>query len=415
MRVAYLVNQYPKVSHTFIRREIHALEAQGVEVVRYSLRQVGEALRDAADRVEQTRTRVVLEVGEAGLAAALARLALRRPGSFARASALAARIGFGSERGLAIHGAYLGEAAVLVEWMARDRIEHVHAHFGTNSAAVAMLVEALGGPGYSFHVHGPEELDKPQAIALGEKIARARFVCGISSFCRSQLYRWAAHESWPKIHVVRCGVEPAFLESAERSLPATPELVSVGRLNEQKGQLLLVEALATIAREEIPFHLTLVGDGELRAPIEASLRRHGIEDRVTITGWASGERVREHILRARALVLPSFAEGLPVVIMEALGLGRPVLATYVAGIPELVEPGRSGWLIPAGSVEAIEQGLREVLATSPLRLREMGEHGRRAVLERHDVRESAASLRRLFEQHVSRDRSGVVRAWDGAG
>jgi glycosyltransferase involved in cell wall biosynthesis len=400
MRIAYLVNQYPKVSHTFIRRELRALEEQGVEVVRYSVRRVNEPLADEADREEQERTRVVLDGGPQGLAAAIAKQSALRPAAFARASALAAKVGYGSERGLAVHGAYLGEACVLLDWMERDGIEHVHAHFGTNSTTVAMLVEALGGPGYSFHVHGPEELDKPQAISLGEKIERARFVCAISSFGRSQLYRWVGHAHWSKNHIVRCGVEPAFLEGDGRPFPSAPRLVNVGRLNEQKGQLLLIEALGLVAKDGLDFHLTLVGDGELRAVIEEAIRRNGLEGRVTITGWASGDVVREQILSARALVLPSFAEGLPVVIMEALGLGRPVVSTYVAGIPELVEPGRSGWLIPAGSVEDIAKAVREVLAAPVEKLEAMGAEGRRAVLERHDVRVTAASLRALLDRYV---------------
>lgn len=400
MRIAYLVNQYPKVSHTFIRRELTALEQRGVEVKRYSVRRVNEPLADPADLAELERTRVVLDVGAAGLAAAMARMSARRAPAFARASALAAKVGYGSERGLAIHGAYLGEACVLTEWMERDRIEHVHAHFGTNSAAVAMLIEALGGPGYSFHVHGPEEFDKPDAIALSEKILRARFVCGISSFGRSQLYRRARYKDWPKIHVVRCGVEPEFLEGDGRPFPTAPELVSVGRLSEQKGQILLIDALGKLAKEGLDFHLTLVGDGEMRSDVEEAIARHGIVDRVHITGWASGAVVREKILAARAMILPSFAEGLPVVIMEALGLERPVLSTYVAGIPELVEPGRSGWLIPAGSVDAIASAVREVLATPAEKLIEMGREGRRAVLERHDVRVTAAALHGLLERYV---------------
>ncbi len=400
MRIAYLVNQYPKVSHTFIRREIRALEEQGVEVVRYSLRRVSEPLADPADRIEQERTRVVLDVGPQGLASAIAKQSALRPAAFARASALAARTGYGSERGLAVHGAYLGEACVLVDWMEQDRIDHVHAHFGTNSATVAMLVDALGGPGYSFTVHGPEELDKPQAISLGEKIERARFVCAISSFCRSQLYRWAPHPCWEKIAVVRCGIDPSFLEPDGRPFPHAPELVSVGRLDPQKGQLVLVEALSALAREGLDFHLTLVGDGDMRRILGETIARHRLEQRVTITGWASGDTVREHVLASRALVLPSFAEGLPVVIMEAFGLGRPVLSTYVAGIPELVEPGRSGWLVPAGSVEALTRALREVLRAEPDALAAMGREGRRAVLEMHDVRITAAALRALFERRA---------------
>jgi colanic acid/amylovoran biosynthesis glycosyltransferase len=401
MRVAYLVNQYPKVSHTFIRRELLALEKRGVEVFRYSVRRVNEPLADPADIAELERTKVVLDVGAAGLAAAMARMSARRAPAFARASALAAKIGYGSERGLAIHGAYLGEACVLVEWLEKDRIDHVHAHFGTNSAAVAMLVEALGGPGYSFHVHGPEEFDKPDAIALSEKIARARFVCGISSFGRSQLYRRTKFKDWSKIHVVRCGVEPVFLEGDGRPFPTAPELVSVGRLNEQKGQILLIDALGKLAKEGVDFHLTLVGDGEMRADVEEAIARHGIVDRVHITGWASGAVVRDKILSARAMILPSFAEGLPVVIMEALGLERPVLSTYVAGIPELVEPNKSGWLIPAGSVDAIADAVREVLATPTERLIEMGKAGRQAVVERHDIRGTAAALHALIERYAT--------------
>lgn len=400
MRIGYLINQYPKVSHTFIRREIHALEARGVEVLRYSVRRVNEPLADRFDRDEQSRTRVVLDGGTQALAAAIARQSVQRPAGFARASALAARIGYCSERGLAIHGAYLGEACVLVDWMVQDAVDHVHAHFGTNSATVAMLVHALGGPSFSFHVHGPEEFDKPDLIALADKIERAAFVCAISSFGRSQLYRRVSYEHWHKVHLVRCGVDRSFIDLDTRPFPSGPRLVSVGRLCEQKGQILLVEALAAVARSGVEFELVLVGDGEMRPEVEAAIARRGLGDRVRVTGWASGEEVREHILRARAMILPSFAEGLPVVLMEALGLGRPVLSTYVAGIPELVEPGTSGWLVPAGSVDALAQGIREVLATPPERLAAMGRAGREAVLERHDIQRSGELLHRLFRRYV---------------
>jgi len=388
------------VSHTFIRREIQALEARGVEVVRYSVRRVAEPLADPADRAEEEITRFVLDVGKQGLASAMAKQAAQRPAGFAAASKLAAQVGAGSERGLVIHGAYLGEACVLVDWMARDGVEHVHAHFGTNSATVAMLIEALGGPGYSFHVHGPEEFDKPAAISLPEKVRRSRFVCAISSFGRSQLYRQVKYAHWPKVQIVRCGVEPSFLEGDGRAFPEAPRLVSVGRLSEQKGQILLVEALGRVAERGRDFHLTLVGDGEMREDVEAAIREHGIEDRVTITGWASGDEVREHILSARAMVLPSFAEGLPVVIMEALGLERPVLSTYVAGIPELVAPGRNGWLIPAGSVDALADAVVDVLDTPTDTLIGYGRAGRADVLERHDVRVTAAALHELLSRYV---------------
>jgi glycosyltransferase involved in cell wall biosynthesis len=116
----------------------------------------------------------------------------------------------------------------------------------------------------------------------------------------------------------------------------------VGRLCEQKGQFLLLEAVARLASEGVPVELVLAGDGELRGDLERLIEAQGMAGFVNITGWVDSKRVRDEILSARVLVLPSFAEGLPVVIMEAMALGRPVVSTYVAGIPELVIPGETG-------------------------------------------------------------------------
>lgn len=399
-RLAYLVNQYPKVSHTFIRREIRALEKLGLEVERVSVRDTRAEARDDADRDEAARTEVLLETSlKCAMALGLAslRAAVRDPRRAAHALRLALSLGRRNDRGTLVHLAYLAEAARLKELAARHGVEHVHAHFGTNSATVALLAHELGGPGFSFTAHGPEEFDKPDAIALGDKIDQARFVVGVSSFGRSQLLRRTPARSWEKVKVVPCGVDEAFLsEEHLRPIPAAPRLVCVGRLCEQKGQLLLLEAAARLARDGLDFELVLVGDGELRAECEALIARNGLERRVRITGWATGERVRDEVNAARALVLPSFAEGLPVVIMEALALRRPVISTYVAGIPELVEPGVSGWLVPAGDVGRLAAAMRDCLAAPPEQLEKLGAAGRARVLERHDAAHAAALLAEAF-------------------
>lgn len=397
MKIAYLVNQYPAISHTFVRREIRALEDLGVEVERFSVRRVKDQLQDTEDVREAERTHVILDEGVRGLLGGVARAALRRPRQLARAARRAATMGLRSDRGLLYHGAYLAEACVLVDWLESEKVEHVHAHFGTNSAMVAMLAHDLGGPEFSFTAHGPEEFDKPEAIQLGAKVEEARFVAAISSFGRSQLWRRVRAKDWGKVHIVRCGLDASFLERPPTPVPDVPRVVCVGRLNEQKGQVLLVEAVARVAKAGIPIELVLVGDGELRSEIESAIARHGIEKNVRITGWASGDVVRRELLAARALALPSFAEGLPVVIMEALALARPVISTYVAGIPELVEPGTCGWLVPAGSVDALEQALRDCLAADVATLTRMGEEGRRRVAAMHDVRVSAGRLKALLE------------------
>ncbi|MCO5165844.1 MAG: glycosyltransferase family 4 protein [Planctomycetes bacterium] len=402
-RIAYLVNQYPKGSHTFIRREIVGLEARGVPVERFSIRSLEGRLVDARDLEERRRTCVLLEQGLPAILAATAACALARPLAFARALGLAVRVGWRSDRGLLLHLVYLAEACLLRRELRARGVEHVHAHFGTNPATVAMLCHALGGPPFSFTAHGPEEFDKPDLLALADKIRRAEFVAGVSSFGRSQLYRRCAPEDWRKVQVVHCGVDASFLEAPHVPAPRAPRLVCVGRLCEQKGQLLLVEAAARLVREGVDLRLVLVGDGELRQPIEARLRREGLERHVEITGWASGERVREELQAARAMVLPSFAEGLPVGVMEALALGRPVISTYVAGIPELVTPD-CGWLVPAGSVDALVEAMREALLAAPSTLDAMGRAGRERVRARHDAERIAVRLGDLFRDCVARER-----------
>lgn len=400
MNVAYLVNQYPKVSHSFIRREIVGLESCGVPVTRYAIRTCDGELVDEEDKIELQKTRVVLAGGIVGLLGGLLRVAIARPRRFWDALRLALQVGWGSERGVLLHLAYLAEACVLLGWMAEDGIDCVHAHFGTNSTTVAMLCRVLGGPPYSFTVHGPEEFDKVQAIALPEKIARAAFVVAVSSFGRSQLYRWCDARHWSKIHVVHCGVDENFLTQAMVSPPSEPQIVCVGRLSEQKGHLLLVEAAHHLAQAGIPFKLVFVGDGELRNAIESAIERWNLQERIEITGWASNAEVRHHLLASRALVLPSFAEGLPVGIMEALALHRPVISTYVAGIPELVENQICGWLVPAGSVEALAETLKVALQTSSEELVQMGRIGASRVAQRHNSALEAGKLAVLFGSKV---------------
>ncbi|MBE9125766.1 MULTISPECIES: glycosyltransferase [unclassified Coleofasciculus] len=396
MTIAYLVNQYPKVSHSFIRREISGLEACGIRVARFSIRSCESELVDEADKLELEKTRLVLGVGKVGLLFGLLRIFATKPVRFLIALGLTLKIGLGSERGLLNHLAYLAEACVLLGWFSELGVTHVHAHFGTNSTTVAMLCHVLGGVPYSFTVHGPEEFDKVKAIALEEKIKRAAFVVAISSFGKSQLYRWCEYQQWSKIHEIHCGVDKMFLHQSLTSVPDEPRLVCVGRLSEQKGHLLLIEAAGQLAAEGLPFKLVLVGDGSLRPQIEARIAQLGLQDNVEITGWASNAEVQQQILASRALVLPSFAEGLPVVIMEALALGRPVIGTYVAGIPELVEPEVCGWLVPPGSVEELIAVMRKVLQLPVETLERMGKAGVERVAQRHDAAREAGKLAVLF-------------------
>jgi glycosyltransferase involved in cell wall biosynthesis len=389
------------VSHTFIRREIEALERRGLEVKRIALRGWDGPLPDPADAAERKRTRYVLGDGPLPLAVAVLRLALTRPARLLNAFRLAWRLSRRAERPLPVHLVYLAEAARIVPWLKAAGARHLHAHFGTNSAAVALLAHALGGPPWSFTVHGPEEFDKAPLIHLAEKAEAAAFVAAISSYGRSQLWRLLPAAHWPKVAVVPCGLAPEYFAAPATQPAAARRLVCVGRLCEQKGQLLLVEAARRLAQrltqEGAEFELVLAGDGEMRAAVEAAIAQAALGDRVRITGWISGDAVRAELEAARALVLPSFAEGLPVVIMEAMALRRPVISTWVAGTPELVRPGEHGWLVPPGDPEALAQAMQACLDAPPVALARMGEAARARVRARHDVDAAAERLAGLFQ------------------
>jgi colanic acid/amylovoran biosynthesis glycosyltransferase len=292
MRVAYLVNQYPKVSHTFIRREILALERLGFTITRIALRGWDERLVDDEDILERLNTHYVLQSGALALLGATVRLFIARPHRFLRALSSCWRLGRRAERPFIIHLIYLAEACHVVLQLRRAMVQHLHAHFGTNSAEVALLVHALGGPPWSFTVHGPEEFDKAKFIGISEKVKRCAFVVAISSFGRSQLFRNIGHEYWEKVHVVHCGLDLQF-HSVRSEYHASRRFICVGRLCEQKGQLLLVESARRLSEIGVEFELILAGDGEMRPQIERLIKLYNLDSKIRLTVWISSGQVRQ--------------------------------------------------------------------------------------------------------------------------
>lgn len=408
MKVAYLVNTYPRPSHTFIRREIAALERAGWQITRFAMRSVRAELVDPADLAEDDRTTHLLARGLLRAALGGLSLALRRPGPALRALSLALASGAQGSGGAAGAGgrlrniAYWLEAAEVARRCRQGGIRHIHAHFGTNPATVAMLAAEIGGLGFSFTVHGPEEFDAPHAHGLGRKIARAAFVVAISSFGRAQLFRWADPADWPRIHVIRCGIEPWRFPAPAPPAVGPPHLVAIGRLSEQKGLGLLIEAMALAAPRIPGISLAILGEGPFRATIEADIARAGLGAQIRLAGWQDEAGVHAELARAHALILPSFAEGLPMVIMEAFAAGRPAIATAIAGVPELVGP-ETGWLVPAGDAEALAEAITALAATPHEALARMGRAAREAVMARHDIDAEAARLAALFRAALDGD------------
>ena len=396
MQISYLINQYPKVSHSFIRREILALERQGFNVQRIAQRGWADALVDPQDMSEREKTQYIVQQGFFALLFSTLQTLFTMPTHFLHVLYLAFKMASKSQVSLLHHLIYFAEACQLKTWLKAHGSQHLHAHFGTNSTEIAMFASLLSGVPYSFTVHGPEEFDKPQALGLNQKIKHAKFVVAISSFGRSQLYRWASFNDWPKIKIVHCGLEPAFYDIQAVPLPTAPVMVCVGRICEQKGQLLLIEAAKKLHETGLGFSLVLAGDGEMRTEAEALIKAYQLQEKISITGWISSDEVRAHLLAAQMLVLPSFAEGLPVVIMEAMSLRRPVISTYIAGIPELIVHGQHGWLCSAGDVDALASTMREALNTPASILEVMGDAAHQRVIARHNIDTEAAKLAAHF-------------------
>ncbi|MGB7323927.1 MAG: glycosyltransferase family 4 protein [Rubripirellula sp.] len=395
-KIAYLVNQYPFPSGTFIRREIEAMESFGVKVVRFAIRQTDVRLSEPKDLVEASRTRIVLNLGVIGLFSAAFVTALTSPGKFLKTLALTVKLGWHSDRGLFCNLIYFLEACQLTRWLIQEEIEHLHSHYGTNPAAVAMLCRSLGGPTFSFTIHGPHEFDKPHFLRLGEKVARSKFAVTISEYGRSQLYRWTRREHWGKIEVVHCGLDKNYFSRELTPPPAAPRLLFIGRLDEQKGTHLLVEAAKLLHEDGVDFQLTMVGDGPMRGELETMIRTYGLGDCVRLAGWQNDDEVRESLQDSRALVLSSFAEGLPVVIMESLAMGRPVISTNIAGVGELVQPGVCGWLVPAGAVRPLADKMREAIEMPVDQLAQYGKAGAKLVKQHHNAVTEAEKLARLI-------------------
>ncbi len=389
--VAYLVNLYPAVSHTFVRREIRALERRGWRVHRFSIRPGPASAPDVDDREEFARTTVLLR--PARLVLDTVWTALASPLAFARAMRLAFRLRRRRRGSLSRHLAYLFEAASLGRFAKRLGISHVHCHFGTNAADVAMLASVIGPPSYSLTVHAVEFLHGHDA-ALDEKLSRARFAAAISHYARSQLMRLSRPLDWDRIHIVPCGLDDRF-RSPVVEPTSTQQLAWIGRLAPEKGLPLLVDALSKLRLEGREFAVAIVGDGPLRDWLRSQVRERGLEQHVRLLGPLDAVSVARTLDEGFALVISSLSEGLPVVAMEAMARGRLVVAPRIAGIPELVTD-EVGVLYRVGEVADLARAIGQALDLPEPTRRGMGELARQRAFERHDVDASAERMERLL-------------------
>ncbi len=408
--VAYLTSEYPKVSHTFIQREVEGVRAAGTAVVTCSVRApLAEYLTGPEEEAAHSQTFYILSRAKNPLRLIGDHLSalLSAPGRYFRAFGLAFRTVPPGAKALLWQLFYFAEAGVLVRHLRRENARHLHAHFANSGCSVAMIASEMSGIPFSFTMHGPTEFFEAHHWRLDQKVARARFVSCISHFCRSQLMLFSDQAHWPKLHIVHCGIDPALYDHP-RGAPGK-RLLFVGRLAGVKGAPLVLDAVAALLSKHPDIRLTFIGDGPERPDLEEQARKLGVADISDFAGYKSQADVASYLSDADTFVLPSFAEGLPVVLMEALASQVPVVTTRIAGVAELVVDGENGYLVPAGDVDRLTQRLDELLGDPELRQR-MGRAGRDAVVSDFNTLDEAARLAGLFEDYAADRTPDAVRA-----
>lgn len=394
--VAYLTGEYPRATDTFIQREVAALRAQGITVETCSIRRTDPSHHVGPEqRHEAANTFHVLKAASSPLRLLKAHFGLlaKSPSRYFSALKLAWRTRAPGPKAALFQLIYFAEAGLLAQHMAARGITHLHNHIATASCTVAMLASKLAGIPFSFTLHGPDIFFEPHRWRLDAKIAEARFVACISHFCRAQAMNFSGPEHWEKLHIVHCGVDPERYPDHPRD--DGKRLLFVGRLAGVKGVPVLLDAVQALMDKHPGMSLTLIGDGPERSDLENRAARMGLSAVVHFAGYKSQTEVADALSRADLFVLPSFAEGVPVVLMEAMAAAVPVVTTHVAGIPELVEHGTHGILTHPGDAASLATAI-DALLGDPVGARQMGAAAREVARRDFNIRVEAHWLARLF-------------------
>lgn len=398
--IAYLCSEYPAISHTFIYREIESLRKAGMTVFTASIHKPDKLdIMTPDERKEAADTLMVLSQPPAAIIGAHLHCLLKNPGGYLKMTSKALTLLITGPKNPVKAAAYFAEAGILLRWAHRNGITHLHEHFGNPTAIVAMLMKRYGGLTFSISVHGPDIFYTVDSAMLPEKVKEAAFVRCISHYCRSQIMRISEPDRWNHFHIVRCGIDPDLYTPRPEPANAITELLCVGRLVPAKGQHILLEACAMLGKEGVPFHLTLVGDGPDRESLRTFARSAGLDDQVTFTGALGQDKVREHYDRADLFVLASFAEGVPVVLMEAMAKEIPVISTRITGIPELIAHEEDGLLAVPGDPRDLATQIRKLLESPALRTR-FGKAGRQKVIAMYNQHKNNDLLAEHFRNEM---------------
>lgn len=399
-RVAYVMSRFPKLTETFIVGEILAVERLGVDVEIYPLLRHRDFFvqPDAASLVARAHYEPFFSWPI--LRSQLAYL-FRSPRTYLAAFGTVLRVTWGSRNFLVGGIATFPKVAHLARVLRARGVRHVHCHFANHPALAGLVIQRLAGIPFSFTAHG-SDLHRDRR-GLRAKVTRSAFVAAVSAYNRDVILDECGQDFRSKVPVIHCGVDTAAFVVRPRTVgrDGVLKILSVGTLHEVKGQAVLIDALASIAHRDVQFSCRLIGEGPDRRALADQIARHGLEHRVSLDGARNSLAVAAAMREADVFVAPSVPsrdgrrEGIPVVIMEAMASGLPVVASDLSGIPEIVDDGVTGRLTPPGDIEAIARALVELASDPALRDR-FGREGRLRVEREFDVNASAEQLVQRF-------------------
>jgi len=392
LRIAYLLSRYPAISHTFFLKEVVGLRERGLDIRVASINAPDRARKDLPEieGIEADQTYYIKSGGMARLGLRVLMVAMRNPLVMLRGLGAALSLGGLDLKARAYALFYLAEALLVGQWMRRQSLHHLHVHFGGPVATVGMITAQAWQVPWSVTLHGPDEFFDQEAFYLRQKAESAAFVVCISDFCRSQVMRLAPSLADDRLEVVRLGVDCAVLlppvpTDVPERMPAAPvRLVCTGRMVSAKGHRILLEALAPLVSEGVQISCTLIGDGPERSSLEALSERLGISGQVRFLGALAHQATLAEVARADIFVLASFAEGLPVALMEAMAVGVPCVSTTIAAIPELIESGENGLLVSPSNVPALSDALRSLAKDADF-CRKLGKRARMTVERQYNL------------------------------
>ncbi len=403
-KIAYVMSRFPHLPETFILREMNAIERHGWQVALYPLVRQSPAVVHAEARPWLARMRHLPFVSRAVLAAN-GRSFLQNP---FRYLSLAARViweNLSDLKFLSRAIALFPQAIYAARLMQQEGVTHIHAHYASHPALFAWIIHQLTGISYSVTVHAHDIFVKK--VMLPTKLGDAAFIVAISEYNREYLAQLIGPSIRAKIEVIHCGINPQnyvpsdkYLQEGERL-----EIISIGSLQPYKGQRFLIKACASLRERHIPFRCRIIGSGELRTDLEQMIRATNLDTQVELLGSKTQREVADLLTGAHCYVQPSVItragkmEGIPVSLMEALAGRLPVVATALSGIPELVRPNETGYLVPAADAAALAEAIAGVYARYG-EAKRLAENGRQLVLREFELRANVDQLSRLFDRFI---------------